>query len=427
MDLFRQITHFVVSFQSCQIFACFGEFTLLHALTDVPVDEGTLGVHEVELVRQSRPGLADGCGVGQHADGAVDAGKVAVGDVLRGLVADTDLETSGAPVDELDGALGLEVGNGSVGVLGDDVTTVEQAGGHVLAVARIALDHLVVGLEAGVGDLHDRVGLVGSLGGRDNGSVGNEREVDAGVGDQVGLELVEVDVQGTIEAERGSDGRDDCSGCQLRTPAFKRDKHTLGDETVQVLVVGALNAEVPAADVVDGLVVHHEGAVGVLQGGVSCENGVVGLDNRGGDLRRRVDTELELALLAVVNGQTLHQEGTEAGTCSTTEGVEDEETLQTGAVVGDAADLIQDLVDKLLTDCVVTTGVVVGGILLAGDHVLRVEERTVGTGADLIDDVGLQVGVDGARDVLALACRVCQRVARFAACGQPYQSRRRKC
>ena len=167
-------------------------------------------------MRQSRPGLADGCGVGQHADGAVDAGEVAVGDVLGRLVADTNLETSRAPVDELNSALGLEVGNSGVGVLGDDISAVEQASGHVLAVARIALDHLVVGLKAGVGDLHDRVGLVGGLGGGDNGSVGNEGEVDTGVGDQVGLELVQVDVQGAIEAERGSNGGDDCSVCQLQ-------------------------------------------------------------------------------------------------------------------------------------------------------------------------------------------------------------------
>jgi hypothetical protein len=57
------------------------------------------------------------------------------------------------------------------------------------------------------------------------------------------------------------------------------DDHTLCDETVQVLVVGALNAEVPSADVVDGLVVDHEGAVGVLEGGVGGENGVVWLNN----------------------------------------------------------------------------------------------------------------------------------------------------
>lgn len=140
---------------------------------------------------------------------AVDLGEVSVGNVLWGLVADTDLETSWAPVDELDGALGLEGCDGAVDVLGDDVTTVEQAGGHVLAVAGVALDHLVVRLEAGHGDFLDRVGLVCGLGGRHDGGVCDEREVDTGVWHKVGLELVEIDVQGTVEAERCGDGRDD--------------------------------------------------------------------------------------------------------------------------------------------------------------------------------------------------------------------------
>jgi hypothetical protein len=215
-------TCFVIPFECCQIFSRFGEFTLLHALTDVPVDEGTLGVHKVELVGQSGPGLADGGGVGQHADGTVDAGEVAVGDVLGRLVADTNLETSRAPVDELDGALRLEVGNGGVGVLGDNVSAVQQTGSHVLAVAGVALDHLVVGLEAGVGDLHDRVGLVGGLGGRDNGGVGDEREVNTGVGDQVGLELVEINVEGSVEAERSRDRRDDWENVSARERREKR-------------------------------------------------------------------------------------------------------------------------------------------------------------------------------------------------------------
>jgi hypothetical protein len=127
------------------------------------------------------------------------------------LVADTELEAGRAPVDELDGPLGLERRNGGVGVVGDDVTTVQQAGGHVLAVTGITLDHLVVGLEAGHGHLLDRVGLVGSLGGRDDGGIGDEREVDTRVGHQVGLELVKIDVERTIEAERRGDRGDHCS------------------------------------------------------------------------------------------------------------------------------------------------------------------------------------------------------------------------
>lgn len=40
----------------------------------------------------------------------------------------------------------------------------------------------------------DLEALVSTLGGRDDGSVADKRVVDTGVGDQVGLELVQVDV-----------------------------------------------------------------------------------------------------------------------------------------------------------------------------------------------------------------------------------------
>jgi len=47
------------------------------------------------------------------------------------------------------------------------------------------------------------------LGSRDYRSVGDEREVNAGVWDEVGLELVQVDVEGAVETERRGDGRTD--------------------------------------------------------------------------------------------------------------------------------------------------------------------------------------------------------------------------
>ena len=70
------------------------------------------------------------CWLNLHS--AVDLGQVTVGDVLRGLVADTELEAGGAPVDELDGALCLDGGDGGVDVLGDDVSSVHHAARHVL-------------------------------------------------------------------------------------------------------------------------------------------------------------------------------------------------------------------------------------------------------------------------------------------------------
>ena len=75
--------------------------------------------------------------------------------------------------------------------------------------------------------------------------------MDPWVGDQVGLELGEIDVEGTIEPERGGDGGND-----------------LTDEPVEVGVGWPLDVEVPSADVVDGFVIDHKCTVRVFEGGV---------------------------------------------------------------------------------------------------------------------------------------------------------------
>jgi len=141
----------------------------------------------------------------------------------------------------------------------------------------------------------------------------------------------------------------------------------------------------------------------VLEGSVGSQDRVIGLDNRGGGLRSGVDAELQLALLAVVDGQALHEQSTKAGTSATTEGVEDEEALEAAAVVGNAAHLVKDLVNELLANGVVTTGIVVRSVLLARDHMLGMEKATVRARANLVDDIGLQIAVDRPGHVLALA------------------------
>lgn len=176
------------------------------------MDESALGVHEIELVGEGSPCLGDGGGVGQHANGTVNLGKITVWYHLRWLVANTDFETSWAPVDELDGTLGLKSCDSAVDVVWHDIATVQQACCHILSVAWIALNHLVVWLKARHGHLLDGVGLVGCLGSGDDRSISDEREMDTWVWDQVGLELVEIDVEGTVEAEGCGDGGDDCKG-----------------------------------------------------------------------------------------------------------------------------------------------------------------------------------------------------------------------
>ena len=55
---------------------------------------------------------------------------------------------------------------------------------------------------------------------------------------------------------------------------------------------------------------------------MSRENRVVGLDDGTAHFRSRIDTKLEFRLLAIVGGETLHQQSTEPRSGSTSEGVE---------------------------------------------------------------------------------------------------------
>jgi hypothetical protein len=135
---------------------------------------------------------------------------------------------------------------------------------------------------------------------------------------------------------------------------------------------------------------------------VGGQDGVVWLNNRGCGLRSRVNAELQLDLLAKVDRETLHEKSTESGTSSTSERVEDEETLETRAVISNTANFVQNLVYQLLANSVVATSVVVRSILLASDHMFWVEQAAVGAGTDFIDDVGLEIAVDGTGNIFAL-------------------------
>merc|ERR1712100_660632 len=84
----------VVLLEGSEILTGLGELTLFHTLTDVPVNEGTLGVHEVELVIDAREDLGNGGRVANHANRTHDLGQVASWDHSRWLVVDTALETS---------------------------------------------------------------------------------------------------------------------------------------------------------------------------------------------------------------------------------------------------------------------------------------------------------------------------------------------
>mmetsp|Transcript_4124 Transcript_4124/g.11639 ORF Transcript_4124/g.11639 Transcript_4124/m.11639 type:complete len:313 (+) Transcript_4124:715-1653(+) len=250
--------------------------------------------------------------------------------------------------------------------------------------AGITFGHHGGRLKGRVGDLGHRQLLVIGFLSRDDWSIRRQHEMDARVRHQVGLELGHIHVQGTVEAQRGCQGRDD-----------------LSNETVKVGVGRALDVKRATADVVHGLVVEHNGNVGVLQERVGGQHRVVRLNHRGRNLGRGIDGESEFGFFAVVDGQALQQERAETGAGAAANSIEDKEALEPSAVVGQLADAVQDEVDNLLANGVVATGKIVGGILLSGDELLGVEQLTVGAGADLVDDGRLQVNEDGTGHMLA--------------------------
>merc|ERR1719350_2495960 len=99
---------FVILLQRSQVLAGLRELTFLHALSDVPVNEGTLGVHQIELVVDARKHLCDGRGVADHAHRAHDLSKISAEHHRGRLVVDAALEARGRPVHELDRALRLD-------------------------------------------------------------------------------------------------------------------------------------------------------------------------------------------------------------------------------------------------------------------------------------------------------------------------------
>merc|ERR1712224_1150075 len=91
----------VVFLKGSEILTTLRELSLLHTLSDIPVNEGTLGVHEIELVVHAGKHLSNCGGVGDHAASTLHLGQVTTWHHGGWLVVDATLEASRAPVDEL--------------------------------------------------------------------------------------------------------------------------------------------------------------------------------------------------------------------------------------------------------------------------------------------------------------------------------------
>ena len=108
----------------------------------------------------------------------------------------------------------------------------------------------------------------------------------------------------------------------------------MSNQSVEIGVSRSFNIKISATDVVNRLVIDHERAIRMLQGGVSGKDRVVGLYYRCGYQRGGVNGKFQLGFLAIVNREALHKQRRKARTCSSAKRVEDKKALKTGALVG---------------------------------------------------------------------------------------------
>eukprot|EP00091_Calanus_sinicus_P017923 TRINITY_DN3915_c0_g1_i1.p1 TRINITY_DN3915_c0_g1~~TRINITY_DN3915_c0_g1_i1.p1 ORF type:complete len:144 (-),score=11.13 TRINITY_DN3915_c0_g1_i1:79-510(-) len=81
--------------------------------------------------------------------------------------------------------------------------------------------------------------------------------------------------------------------------------------------------------------------------------------------------------------------------------VKDQKTLQSSALVCQLPDPVQHQINNLLSNSIVSSCIVVGGILLPSDHLLRMEELAVSSSANFINDGWLCIDKYSPRNMLA--------------------------
>ena len=84
-------------------------------------------------------------------------------------------------------------------------------------------------------------------------------------------------------------------------------RNNLSNQTIEIGVCRSFNVQVSPANVIQSLIVNHEGNVGMLQSVVGFEDGIVGLDDGGGDLWRGINGKFQLGLFAKICGKALHE------------------------------------------------------------------------------------------------------------------------
>jgi len=120
--------------------------------------------------------------------------------------------------------------------------------------------------------------------------------------------------------------------------------------------------------------------------GVSWKDWVIRFNNSSGDLWGWIDSETEFGFLTVIDWKSFKKKGTKSGSSTTTNGVEYKETLESSTLVSEFSDSVKTEIDDFFTNGVMSSSEVVSSIFFTRDQLFRMEELSVSTSSDFINN-----------------------------------------
>jgi hypothetical protein len=93
--------------------------------------------------------------------------------------------------------------------------------------------------------------------------------------------------------------------------------------------------------------------------------------------------------------------GAQTRTATTTNGLEIQKVSETFTFIGELSESGQAQVNDFSSDGVATSDEIASCVLLAGDQLFRVQQLSVGTGSDLVNDGWLKIQEHKSKEVLA--------------------------
>ena len=121
--------------------------------------------------------------------------------VLTMLCKLTYLEASWTPIDELNRFFSSNGCNSSIDILWNNISTPQEAACHVFAHSWVTFDQLVPIFKTGIGQLKNGHLFMECPFCGDDWCVGGKREMNSWIRNQVGLEFIQIHIQGTIKSQ----------------------------------------------------------------------------------------------------------------------------------------------------------------------------------------------------------------------------------